>query len=59
MIVLFWQRYWALVDRRVPSAPLAGQQQMHPHHEDSALGDAVDRLSQPEIQCPQSDRYKL
>lgn len=46
-----WQRYWALAYRRVPPHPPAGQQQMHLHHEDCPLGDALDRLSQPEIGC--------
>ncbi len=57
--VLFWQRHWPLVDRRVPAAPPAGQQQMHPDHEDGAVGDAVDHLPQPEIQYQQSDRYTV
>lgn len=54
--VLLSQRDWALADGRVPAAPPAGRQQMHPDHEDGPLGDAVDGLPQPEIQHRQSDR---
>lgn len=51
-----WQRHRPLADRRVSPHPAAGWKQMHLHYEDGALGDAVDRHTQPEIQCQQSDR---
>lgn len=53
------QRDWPLADGRVPLAPPAGRQQVHLDHEDGALGNAVDRLPQPEVPDRQSDGYKL
>lgn len=45
-----------MADGCVSATPPAGRQQMHPDHEDAALGHAVDRLPQPEVQNWQSDR---
>lgn len=53
---LFCQRHRALADGCVSATPPAGRQQMHPDHEDAALGHAVDGLPQPEVQNWQPDR---
>ena len=58
VFVLFRQRNRSLAHRRVSPHPAAGQQQMHLHHEDGAVGDALDRLPQPEIQRQQSHRFE-
>lgn len=54
----FPQRDRALADGCFPSAAPAGWKEMHVDHEDGALGDALDRLPQPQIQYWQSNRYK-